>query len=114
MVPTWKRYSIVNRDQTKSSIASTTRMERVHQGSGNSHAMESENQERVIVRNVEDLDSFLRLLNPHQSRTERESEIAKPIWSRRKAYTFIAVASLIVWAAIIGAGLYVIRLFESL
>jgi hypothetical protein len=76
--------------------------------------MESENQERVTVRTVEDLDSFLRLLNPHLARTERESESAKPIWSRRKAYTFIAVASLIVWAVIIGAGIYVIRLFESL
>lgn len=76
--------------------------------------MESEDQKRVTVRNIADLDSFLRLLNLDLPRSESQSEIAKPIWSQRKAYAFIAVASLIVWAVIIGAGIYLIHLFESL
>lgn len=69
-------------------------------------------QERVTVHDIQDLDSFLRLLNPHLR--ESQSETAKPIWSRRKAYTLIAMASLFLWGLIIWAGFYLVSLIESL
>ena len=71
--------------------------------------MALKDQERVIVRDIQDLDSFLRLLNPHLR--ESQSETVKPIWSRRKAYTLIAVASLFLWGLIIWAGYFLVSLF---
>lgn len=68
--------------------------------------------ERVTVRDIQDLDSFLRLLNPHLR--ESQGETVKPVWSRRKAYTLIAMVSLVLWGLIIWAGFYLVSLIESL
>ena len=71
-----------------------------------------EKEESAAGRGADELELFARLLDPHMSaNAERHSEEIKPNWSPRKTITFIVVASLALWGAIIWAVSYLISLF---
>lgn len=61
-----------------------------------------EKDESAAGHGADELELFARLLDPHlSSSAERSSNADKPKWSRRKSFTFIIVASLALWGAII-------------
>lgn len=70
-----------------------------------------ENEKEVDRHNTEGLHFLARLLDPHLQNAERRNQAAKQRWSHRRAFTFILVGSLALWALAIWGIFYLIRLF---
>lgn len=60
-----------------------------------------EEEEEAEGQRTDALEFLARLLDPHLHSAERRRAIAEPKWSRRKAFGFILVASLVLWGLII-------------
>jgi hypothetical protein len=70
-----------------------------------------EKDEKAASHGTEGLGFLTWLLDPHFHDAERGDRAGKSIWSRRRAYAFILVASLVLWTVIMLGVFYLIGLF---